>query len=171
MAVFVSQFHELLGITHSGNLTPEAGMLKKRDGALLRSWELDLLYRMRTVEQITLASLTLQSLSKLLGEISNIVISEEVADCVTTAVQSVEEAVEQLKVGRIKEALLAARRAHATAETAFGNPSLLALLYFPDDQKYAVYIPLFLPIMIPVLMSLKNIYKWAVPSQAHLKSD
>ena len=46
------------------------------------------------------------------------------------------------------------------AEAAFFDKSLLALLYFPDDQKYAIYIPFFLPVGIPVLLSLKTLLKF-----------
>lgn len=161
MSIFVSQFHALLGIKEKTDDALGDGIkVMKVLGPVLRSWELDSLYRIRTVEQITSASLTLQSLSKLLGEISNIVINEEVGRCITSAVSSVHKARITLKIGMIDEALEYSRKAHSAAETAFSDPSLLALLYFPDDQKYAVYIPLFLPIMIPVIMSLKRISLW-----------
>lgn len=52
-----------------------------------------------------------------------------------------------------------ARKAFTASEKAFFDPSLLALLYFPDDQKYAIYIPLFLPIMIPIILSARSIFK------------
>ena len=75
-------------------------------------------------------------------------------------------------------------------EKAFFDPSLLELLYFPEDQKYvfivlhfkkcllfalslrlslrfcdfihrfAIYIPLFLPIGLPILGSLFKAFKW-----------
>ena len=45
------------------------------------------------------------------------------------------------------------------AEAAFFDPSLLALLYFPDDQKYAIYVPYFLPVGLPILLSFKSIVK------------
>lgn len=76
-----------------------------------------------------------QSLSKLLGEISNIVINEEVARCITSAVNSVRKATLMLKVGELDEAMDYSRKAYSAAETAFSDPSLLSLLYFPDDQK------------------------------------
>ena len=45
------------------------------------------------------------------------------------------------------------------SEAAFFDPSLLALLYYPDDQKYAIYVPYFLPVGLPILISLKSIVK------------
>jgi len=41
-------------------------------------------------------------------------------------------------------------------------------------SRYAVYIPLFLPVMIPVIMSLKNIHAWffgRISSKSKLKED
>ncbi|XP_014242777.1 GPI transamidase component PIG-S isoform X2 [Cimex lectularius] len=159
MAVFVSQIHTLLGIQDNNKRNPLVGLFNSTGGTL-RDWELDKLYRIRTVEQITSASLTLQSLSKLLGEISNIVINEDVASSINDAIKYVKLASNSLGNSKLDEALNYSRVAYQAAETAFSDPSLLALLYFPDDQKYAVYIPLFLPIMIPVLMSLKKIQMW-----------
>ncbi|PSN33756.1 GPI transamidase component PIG-S [Blattella germanica] len=100
------------------------------------------------------------SLSQLLGEISNIVINDAVGDSIFKAVDAVERAAHYLSIGHLGQAFNESKQAFLSAEAAFTDPSLLALLYFPDDQKYAVYIPLFLPVMIPVIMSLKNINSW-----------
>ncbi|KAJ7333914.1 hypothetical protein OS493_016008 [Desmophyllum pertusum] len=54
----------------------------------------------------------------------------------------------------------AAKKAIRSSEEAFFDPSILELLYFPDDQKYAIYIPLFLPISLPVLLSLRQAINW-----------
>ena len=38
---------------------------------------------------------------------------------------------------------------------------MLALLYFPDEHKYAVYTPLFGPIAVPMLAALvKEVKEW-----------
>ena len=38
---------------------------------------------------------------------------------------------------------------------------MLALLYFPEEHKYAVYTPLFGPIAVPLfLMGLKELKGW-----------
>jgi phosphatidylinositol glycan class S len=44
-------------------------------------------------------------------------------------------------------------------EKAFFDPSLLELLYFPEDQKFAIYIPLFIPVGLPLLVSIKSLVK------------
>lgn len=47
------------------------------------------------------------------------------------------------------------------ASSAYYNPSMLALLYFPDEHKYAVYTPLFGPMMVPLLIAaVKELIAW-----------
>ena len=59
-----------------------------------------------------------------------------------------------------------AKQAFESSEKAFFDASLLAQLYFPDEQKYAIYIPLFLPIMVPVLTSFSMIKKLLIKFRA-----
>lgn len=115
------------------------------------------LKKTKAKEMIDSTRRTLKSLAQLLSEISSIVISDEVADKVVVALKHANEAEEYLSKGDVTNSLRCAKIAYQHSEKAFSDPSLLALLYFPDDQKYAVYIPLFLPIMIPVLMSLTTL--------------
>ncbi|XP_044750731.1 GPI transamidase component PIG-S [Coccinella septempunctata] len=117
------------------------------------------LYKRKASNMIESSKRTLKSLAQLLSEINSIVISDEVAEKIEISLESVENAELYLKAEEIDQALKFAKIAFNHSEKAFGDPSLLALLYFPDDQKYAVYIPLFLPIMIPVLMSLLSVKK------------
>ncbi|XP_077260534.1 GPI-anchor transamidase component PIGS-like [Temnothorax americanus] len=134
-------------------------------GLKSRDWEIDSLLRYRTVEQLTSAKLTLQSLARLLKEISNIVITDVVGNRIKTALKLVHESAEYLRRGNLKRSFILSKEAFVISEAAFSDPTLLALLYFPEDQKYAVYIPLFLPAMIPVLLSLKNIRRYYFPGK------
>jgi len=74
-------------------------------------------------------------LSQLLSEISNIVINDAVGDSIYQAVDRVERAAKLLKIGQLDRAFNDSKEAFLSAEAAFTDPSLLALLYFPDDQK------------------------------------
>lgn len=78
---------------------------------------------------------TLKSLAQLLIEISSIVISDDVADRIKIAIKATEDAETLLKQGDLDEGLNKAKIAFWNSESAFSDPSLLALLYFPDDQK------------------------------------
>ena len=47
-----------------------------------------------------------------------------------------------------------ATRAESHASRSFFDPSMLAMLYFPDEHKYAVYTPLFGPLFVPLFVTL-----------------
>jgi len=104
-------------------------------GLKSRDWEMDSLLRFRTVEQLTSAKLTLQSLAQLLKEISNIVITDVVGNRIKSALELVHESAECLRHGDLKRSFILSKEAFVTAEAAFSDPTLLALLYFPEDQK------------------------------------
>ncbi|KAH3789016.1 GPI transamidase component PIG-S-like isoform X2 [Dreissena polymorpha] len=126
----------------------------------IRDWELDVWLRSRCVENLATSSASLKSLAQLLGKISNIVIKDDIGNEVKTAVAAMQLALDLLRDGDLKAAYLESRRAVTASEKAFFDPSLLELLYFPEDQKFAIYIPLFLPISFPVISSLWQAYKW-----------
>ncbi|TRY63540.1 hypothetical protein TCAL_03657 [Tigriopus californicus] len=155
MSIFLSQLRLLLGL-QSDSQAPNGIVVLPHPS--LRSWEYDYLMRSRILENLVLTRLTLQSLSHLLTQISNIVINEDVGERVFKAVNAFEKAQSQLDSGHLEEAFQSSKEAFDASEEAFFDPTLLGLLYFPEDQKYAIYIPLFLPVGIPVLMSLKSVY-------------
>ncbi|XP_045503096.1 GPI transamidase component PIG-S isoform X2 [Colias croceus] len=158
MGTFLAQLRNLIGITDKEAIG--GAHLEPLRSVSPRAWEVCSLLRVRALEHVTSAERSLRSLAKLLGEISNIVINEEVGASINTAVYNIEHTKKQMAAGDLSDAYKSARNAFLAAETAFMEPSLLALLYFPDDQKYAIYIPLFLPIMFPVILSLKNLVLW-----------
>ncbi|KAH0562901.1 hypothetical protein KQX54_000919 [Cotesia glomerata] len=167
MGVFLSQLRLLLGIPEPDDKIPGIMVTPTPGESILREWEFDALLRVRAIEQLTSAKLTLQSLAQLLEEISNIVITETVGNRIKTALDLIHLSAEKLLDGKLMEGFSLSKESFVTAEKAFTDPSLLALLYFPDDQKYAVYIPLFLPVMIPVLLSLKNITRYFLNKKSH----
>lgn len=67
--------------------------------------------------------------------IRNIVINDEVGLSINEAYVNVVKAKSNLKQNNLTDAVLYARKAFQFSERAFFDPSLLALLYFPDDQK------------------------------------
>ncbi|KAG7303326.1 hypothetical protein JYU34_011815 [Plutella xylostella] len=158
MGAFLAQLRPLLGIVETEPI--EGAYLEPLRSVVPRRWERRALLRTRALDQLTSAALTLESLAQLLGEISNIVINDKVGESISSAVEGIEIASELLRRGELRGAYDESLAAWREAEAAFTDPSLLALLYFPDDQKYAIYIPLFLPIMFPVILSIKALLLW-----------
>ncbi|XP_078080697.1 GPI transamidase component PIG-S [Mustelus asterias] len=152
MEVFLSQLRLLLGIQKVQSL-PES-LVQNPGNMIVTDWETDRLLWIRTVENIATATNTLTSLAQLLDEIGNIVINDNIASEVFNAVASVQRSLEELEAGRLFPAFQASKEAITSSEKAFFDPSLLHLLYFPDDQKFAIYIPLFLPMCVPIVLSL-----------------
>ncbi|TIA92927.1 hypothetical protein E3P99_00365 [Wallemia hederae] len=69
------------------------------------------------------------------------------------------KAISHLALSRDSSLSLTARHLHAVkangqATAEFHNPKKLPQLYFPDEHKYAIYLPLFGPITIPILLSI-----------------
>lgn len=130
----------------------------------VRDWELDSLMRIKATEHLISARITLkvvmrpfslfliyfevkcadnflfvcfgvQSLAQLLDEISNIVINDEVGDKIWEAILKSHEAINYIQEYDLTNGYNLSKQAFLAAETAFSDPSLLALLYFPEDQK------------------------------------
>ncbi|XP_019366523.1 PREDICTED: GPI transamidase component PIG-S, partial [Gavialis gangeticus] len=159
MEVFLAQLRLLFGISRAP--LPGEFLLENPGNAGLAAWELDRLLWARTVENVATVSTTLTSLAELLDKIGNIVIKDDVASEVYRAVGAVQQALGELAAGRLGAAFQASKQAVTSSERAFFDPSLLHLLYFPDDQKFAIYIPLFLPMAVPLLLSLAKILREA----------
>ncbi|XP_068126262.1 GPI transamidase component PIG-S [Hyperolius riggenbachi] len=157
MEVFLTQLRLLLGL--SKMYVPSNYLVENPGNEGLTDWELDKLLWTRAVENIATVSTTLTSLAQLLDQIGNIVINDNVASEVYHAVSSIQIALTELEAGRLENAFRASKEAITSSEKAFFDPSLLHLLYFPDDQKFAIYIPLFLPVAVPILLSLLKIVK------------
>ncbi|XP_076317043.1 phosphatidylinositol glycan anchor biosynthesis class S isoform X2 [Tachypleus tridentatus] len=158
MKVFLSQLKALIGIHHCGDR--DCNGLLFIQNYTCTDWEVDFLMRRQAQEQLAKASGSLYSLANLLETIRNIVITDVVGDKIHLAIDSLEKGIEFLKTGNLEEAFHFIKCAFISSEEAFYHPSLLALLYFPDDQKYAVYIPLFLPVSIPVILSLPHLWRF-----------
>ncbi|KAK8740860.1 hypothetical protein OTU49_002736 [Cherax quadricarinatus] len=156
MSTVLTHLHRLLPIP-SLKETEGLKILPSLDTCLLTEWQLDGLARARVSYYLSNIHITLQSLCELVGEISNMVISDEVGGWVWGAVEEWSECGQAAREGRLQEATLYCSRSFTQADAAFFHPSMLALLYFPDNQKYAIYVPLFLPVSIPVILSLKMV--------------
>ena len=128
------------------------------------SWRSDVarLARWRTRQQLSEAVGTIDALGRLLASNSQLRVGRLVRDAIRRSVDLLEQlAIELMTVGdptkptmtKASDVLPLAVEANRLASEAFFEPSLMGLLYFPAEHKYAVYAPLFAPVGVPLLVA------------------
>lgn len=137
LLTFTTHLLSLLG-------TPTSGSLPLRLSTLSRIRSADLLLR---------ASSTLGSLARLSLALPSISIPQSVADGVSTTIRHLRLACDSLGT---PDGLIHAQIAEAAAERAFFEKSMVGQLYFPEEHKIAVYLPLLGPVGVPLVMGLLN---------------
>ena len=115
--------------------------------------QLQTLTRVRAASLLLSASSTMGSLARLTVALPSIAIPETVSAAVETTLTHLRGSCGALRNGRFKEALNSARVAEAEAEKGFFEKSMVGQVYFPDEHKVAVYLPLLGPIGVPLVMS------------------
>ncbi|KDE06579.1 hypothetical protein MVLG_03075 [Microbotryum lychnidis-dioicae p1A1 Lamole] len=145
--LFEAQLRKLLGVTPT---------LPGPD--FVTSWQIDALVRQRLNGVLKEGVENLSSLKRLVEEVENMRVGKGVQ-------KGVRRALEELKLAETHLAsspplsLHHAFEALSLASKAYFDPSMLALLYFPDNHKYAIYTPLFGPVAVPLLMALAKEWK------------
>ncbi|THX46526.1 hypothetical protein D6D06_10054 [Aureobasidium pullulans] len=144
MRIFAEQLESLIGLPQSPSSLP------------LR---LSSLTRERAASLILSASSTLGALSRLTLKLTSIAIPDNVADSVQKTIHHLETACSHVHEGQYDTALEHARIAEAHAEQAFFEPSMVGQVYFPDEHKVAVYVPLLGPMAVPLVMAALKEFK------------
>jgi len=146
MLTFASQLTSLLGVpSHPPSLSLRISRLKRE----------------RATSLILSASSTLGALVRLTRKLESIAIPSSVATSVDQTLDHLSQACDSLRAGSYQAALEHARTAEAEAEKAFFEPSMVGQVYFPDEHKVAVYVPLLGPMAVPLIMSaLKEFKAW-----------
>ncbi|BGP15870.1 hypothetical protein JCM10213_005644 [Rhodosporidiobolus nylandii] len=148
-SLFEQQLRTLLGVPSPSSST----------GALTAS-QRDTLVQRRLREAVKASAQTLAAIVKLAVAQPNMRIGKEVQSRVTQALDELDEASAAAPYYPSK-ALSHAALAQSLAEKAYFDPSMLALLYFPDEHKYAVYTPLFGPVAVPLCVALlRELKEW-----------
>jgi phosphatidylinositol glycan class S len=135
MLTFSNQLLALLGAPESGSLP----------------LQLMTLVRVRSAGLLLKASGTLGSLARLTLALPSISIPQTVAEGVKTTIEHLEKACAGLGG---KQGLENARIAEEAAEKAFFEKSMVGQVYFPDEHKVAVYLPLLGPVAVPLVMAV-----------------
>ncbi|RKP27881.1 phosphatidylinositol-glycan biosynthesis class S protein-domain-containing protein [Syncephalis pseudoplumigaleata] len=159
MEVFLSQLRDLLGVRDARSLMSTVRQLWHIDCMPSRrygvtGWELDSMMRRRLGQRIISAITTLQALARLVTSIESMPIGDHIKTKVYDVLEHLSEARQQLAAGDLAGGFQAATRAAELAEAAFFDHTMVAQLYFPDEHKFAVYMPLFVPIGVPMVLAL-----------------
>ncbi|CAG8784266.1 18650_t:CDS:2, partial [Acaulospora morrowiae] len=120
----------------------------------ITKWELDSLVRRRITETVVTTISTLKSLSQLVTEIPNMVVLDHIQIEVLLALDSLKKSCASIQAEQYEVALHHAKKAIERAESAFFDPTMVSMLYFPDEHKYAIYMPLFVPISVPLFVAI-----------------
>jgi GPI-anchor transamidase subunit S len=110
------------------------------------------LTRVRSASLLLSASSTLGSLARLTLALPSISIPRSVAISVDRTLSHLHDACIDLRDGRFQRALENARIAEAEAERGFFEKSMVGQVYFPDEHKVAVYLPLLGPVGVPLVI-------------------
>ncbi|KAL8824048.1 MAG: hypothetical protein Q9191_005337 [Dirinaria sp. TL-2023a] len=116
--------------------------------------QLKTLTRVQAASLLQSASSTMGSLARLTVALPSIAIPETVSDAVEKTLFRLRGTCDTLRNGEFKSALAHARIAEAEAEKGFFEKSMVGQVYFPDEHKVAVYLPLLGPVAVPLIMSL-----------------
>lgn len=115
--------------------------------------QMQTLTRLRAASLLFSASSTMGSLARLTVALPSIAIPETVSTAVDITLAQLRHTCDALKAGRFHDALGHARIAEAEAENGFFEKSMVGQVYFPDEHKVAVYLPLLGPVGVPLVMS------------------
>ncbi|CAG8076696.1 unnamed protein product [Penicillium nalgiovense] len=110
--------------------------------------------RIRAASLLLSASSTMGSLARLTESLPSIPIPATVATSVATTLSHLSSSCAHLREGRFGAALAGARVAETEAERSFFEKSMVGQVYFPDEHKVAVYLPLLGPIGVPLVVGL-----------------
>ena len=128
---------------------------------------LSTLTRLHGASLIFSASSTLGALARLTKTLPSIAIPNTVASSVDLTIRHLHEACSSLRDGKFHTALQNAIIAEAEAERAFFERSMVGQVYFPDEHKVAVYLPLLGPIAVPLVTSaLKELKRFRAKKPA-----
>ena len=117
------------------------------------SLQLQSLTRIRAASLLLSASSTMRSLACLTVALPSIAIPETVSSAVDITLTQLRTTCDALKDGKFRNALEHARIAEIQAEKGFFEKSMVGQVYFPDEHKVAVYLPLLGPVGVPLIMS------------------
>lgn len=136
----------------------------------LSQWQMDSMLRQRSLENVLSTTETLDSIIKLVNQIENMPVKEDVKGDIQNALDSLE--LTYRSSDSAKSTLECSARALTLSSRAFFNPGMLALLYFPPEHTYAIYAPLFAPVSLPLIAPVvREFLAWRKARRAKQKVE
>ena len=102
----------------------------------------------------------LNSLVVSISAVQNMFINTEIQQATLRALDRLERCREAYREGDLRTSYTNCKEGWEQSHKANYDPSILGLLYFPEDQKYAIYVPLFLPVAVILLRSVPGLWRW-----------
>ncbi|SPO24749.1 related to GPI transamidase component PIG-S [Ustilago trichophora] len=115
-----------------------------------------ILKKRRILELIRESITTLSSITRLVDKIPNLAVATPVQSDIESSLTILESLQSQ---DDLDEMLKKVKRVYELSNRAFFNPDMLGLLYFPQEHKYAVYTPLFAPLLVPLIVTSLKVMK------------
>lgn len=145
----------MFGLQELSKLSAHPDIVFEQPVGGIYDWEPESIQRRFTWDFQTRALTNLRSYSTLLDEFPQIPTNEELSNLTQSAYESLYLSKSFFSSGDLSSSQNHARRAFKLSHELFFNPSLLPALYFPEDQTLAVYLPLVLPIVMPLVRLAK----------------
>lgn len=102
--------------------------------------------------------------TELLAKSSFIEIPEDLSKLLDKWAKTTENTQHALDKGDLYSAVKLSAKTAQQAEDAFYHPSLMGKMYFPEEHKYAVYMPLLLPTLLPIVIGILKVTSAALKS-------
>uniref|UniRef100_A0AC35TY33 DUF3352 domain-containing protein n=1 Tax=Rhabditophanes sp. KR3021 TaxID=114890 RepID=A0AC35TY33_9BILA len=121
-------------------------------------WEMQRFHLRAFVDNLLTSIHHIKSTQALIDKIEYIVINEDIANRTNFAISLIQKAIHQLETTGhldVETVSLAAQ----IAESVSNDPSLTSMLYFDNDAKFAVYLPIGMPILLPVFITLYDMVR------------
>merc|ERR1712187_310623 len=112
---------------------------------------------------------TLENFLDLVDSLPDVAVRAEIAGIAAEAVASALAASSAARIGSLAAALVAARRGLTLALTAAFDDTVVAHLYFSLEFKYAVYLPIGVPILVAISRQTQHAYKLRKKAQYSLE--
>ena len=140
-----------LQVDAGGNRVALHAARPRLDG--ISDWEFEILARAVHAQFLRRTVETLRSLVELVDSLPDVEVREEIAAMAFKATQKAKASIEAAEKGDLLPSLVESRQALLLALTAIHDDSVVSQLYFSWEFKYAVYLPISMPILVPILTS------------------